>query len=280
MAESPSSKIGFSQPPVVEVALSVQFDPLPTLHVAQLGLFWAGIRDRFPTTEDYPAVPAAIERFGGRPEPSATLEIKLLDAAEVPRVWFLDPGQTRLIQIQRDRLSYNWRKGDAPAPYPSYDRMRHEFGDVVGLFEQFLQRESLGELTANQCEITYVDHFVSGSGWERHGELGQVLSVWSPPTDAGLPEPEQVRLLLRYVIPGEAPSEPLGRLHVEVNPAIRLSDSKPIFVMNSTARGRPLGSGLEGVLRFLDTGHDWALRVFLAITTETMHQNWRKADGC
>jgi hypothetical protein len=38
----------FADPPVVEVALSVQFDPLSALRTPQIGLLWAEYRTRFP----------------------------------------------------------------------------------------------------------------------------------------------------------------------------------------------------------------------------------------
>jgi hypothetical protein len=45
-------------------------------------------------------------------------------------------------------------------------------------------------------------------------------------------------------------------------------------VMNLVARGRSDGEGIDGVLRFFDSGHTWATRTFLALTTPEMHTIW------
>ncbi len=51
----PSSLPDFGEPPLIEVALSVQFDKLDTLQIPQLGLAWQAFRNRFP--EDRGAAP-------------------------------------------------------------------------------------------------------------------------------------------------------------------------------------------------------------------------------
>ena len=43
----------FDNPPLIEVALSVQFDPLEQLRTPQIGLLWAEFRDRFPVTQEH-----------------------------------------------------------------------------------------------------------------------------------------------------------------------------------------------------------------------------------
>ncbi|MFN9538051.1 MAG: hypothetical protein ACK6A8_02220, partial [Planctomycetota bacterium] len=53
----------FENPPVVEVALSVQFDRLDVA-TPQLSLVWQRFRDRFGRIEDKPELEAAYERFG------------------------------------------------------------------------------------------------------------------------------------------------------------------------------------------------------------------------
>lgn len=126
--------------------------------------------------------------------------------------------------------------------------------------------------------MTYVNHIVSGQGWERHGQIGEVLTVWTPRYgDAFLSEPEDVRLALRFVIPDGA-GNPLGRLHITSQPAYRITDGRPILILKLTARGKPDGEGIEGVLRFLNTGREWIVRGFASITSPGMHEIWRRRD--
>jgi len=63
MIARPSDLPDFEHPPVVEVALSVQFEPLllETRHVADL---WEKCRSEFPEWQDQPPIAPAFEFFG------------------------------------------------------------------------------------------------------------------------------------------------------------------------------------------------------------------------
>ncbi len=270
----------YANPPVVEVALSVQFEPLKALRAAQIGLLWAEFRERFPLLEEHPPIDPVIERFGGRPV-SATrgIRFQLVEAPPTPRSWFLSESGNELIQVQQDRFVQNWRKATGEIKYPRYKHLRETFAGQLQIFRTFLQRERLGDLVPNQCEVTYVNHIVAGNGWQDFGDLDKVLTILNDTySDGFLEEPEDVRLGLRYVI-RNGRREPLGRLHIAVEPAFRKQDDCPMYVMNLTARGRPDGEGLEGVMRFLDIGREWVVRGFTSITTAQMHLLWGRTDA-
>jgi hypothetical protein len=55
---------------------------------------------------------------------------------------------------------------------------------------------------------------------------------------------------------------PIGRLHTDVQPALRATDNRPMYVMNLTARGM-YGTGFD----FFDVGRQWIVRSFEQITT-------------
>jgi uncharacterized protein (TIGR04255 family) len=159
----------FAAPPVTEVVISVQFDPLTALRTPHLGLLWQDFRDRFPKTEEHPPLPPVIEKFGllGPPQIGVRFETSL----PVPLCWFLNEAGTKLIQVQQDRFVHNWRKIGQSDEYPRYEHIRKTFEVELGIFCQFLAREQLGELVPNQCEVTYVNQISSGKGWEKHGQL-------------------------------------------------------------------------------------------------------------
>ena len=73
----------------------------------------------------------------------------------------------------------------------------------------------------------------------------------------------------RFLIPGEA-GEPIGRLHVDLQPAVRTSDNRPMYVLHLTARGQ-VSDGLE----FFDIGRDWIVQTFKRLTSSSMHDVWR-----
>ena len=270
----------YENPPVVEVALSVQFEPIKALRTPQLGLLWQEFRDRFPVIEEHPPLEPVIERFGGLPRASrGTVQFQMLDTPPVPRCWFLNNEGTELIQVQPDRFIHNWRKKTGEEEYPRYERLRETFASELKVFCRFLDNQSLGQFSPNQCEVTYVNHVLSGEGWQDLAELGKVLTVFDLRySDSFLSQPEDARLAARYIIRDDK-GEPLGRLHVVAEPAYRTSDGRSMFALNLTARGRPVSEGIEGVLGFLDIGREWVVRGFTSITTVEMHKVWRRQDA-
>src|ERR1700677_2295877 len=93
----------FGSPPVVEVAISLQFEPIDALHAAHLGLLWNVFRAKgFSISEDHAELPSTTEDFERKPRPK--IGVRLLafdDAPPLPRIWFLNGARDELIQIQR-----------------------------------------------------------------------------------------------------------------------------------------------------------------------------------
>lgn len=275
---APTPPLEFDRPPVTEVALGVQFDPLTLLTTTRIGLLWARFRDRYPVTEEQAPLPSVMEEFGPKRTFNFGLEIHAMGTPPLPRCWFLNEASSDLIQVQQDRFVRNWRKRDTGNEYPRYGQIREAFTSSLNEFITFLADEQLGTLVPNQCEITYIDHLPVGDGWDGFGQLQQVLSVWSGRYSVPfLPEPEDVMMRLRYVIP-DAQGKPIGRLHVTVEPGVRRADGVLVLILTVTARGRPEGAGIDGVLRFLDRGHEWAARGFVSLTTPHMHALWGKHE--
>jgi uncharacterized protein (TIGR04255 family) len=264
--------VRFKKPPVVEVALSAQFEPLPDLNGPHVGLYWAGIKDKFPIIEQHPRLDPMIERFDVRDYAPRFIRFDI--GEPVPRYWLLDASRSELQQIQQDRFTHNWRK--SLVPYPEYEGVRESFSAELGTFGDFLKREGLGEVVPNQCEVTYINHIVAPAGDAApHARVQDVLTIWSGRYDGEvLSEPEAVDVRLRYVI--RRAGKAIGRLHIELQPAFRQSDGVPLWVLVLTARGAPLGPGLSGVTDFLDIGRRHALRTFLAITPKQLQAQWER----
>lgn len=267
----------FRNPPVVEVALSVQFDTLEKLRTPQIGLLWQKLRDRFPRTEDQPPLEPVYERFGVPTSPGGGLRLQLLTKPPPARVWFLNPDGTELIQVQQDRFVHNWRKGDEGGSYPRYESIRGCFEDEVTQFRDFLKQNGMEEFNPNQCEVTYVNHIFPRDSSSGHSHFSEILAPFRPEfSDSFLPQPEDGRLSLRFVIPGR--DDPLGRLHVDVQPAYEAASDRPMYRMALTARGRPTGGGIPGVLGFMDLGREWIVRGFASISSTRMHETWERVQ--
>jgi uncharacterized protein (TIGR04255 family) len=265
----------FDDPPVVETVLSVQFEALPLIRTAHLGLLWNEYQASFPKTEDRPTLDPVVELFPERALERVGLKLQAFDSPPVPRLWFINAPGNEMIQVQNDRFIKNWRKEGDEERYPHYDEtIRPNFDRDYRIFVAFLEKNQLGTPRVNQCEVTYVNHILAGVGWERYGELGKIFTFWRSP-DLVPPGPvEDLRLHARFVIPGEA-GKPIGRLHVDLQPAVRTSDHHPMYVLHLTARGQA-GDGLD----FFDIGREWIVQTFKRLTSSSMHAVWRiKSDA-
>jgi hypothetical protein len=53
----------------------------------------------------------------------------------------------------------------------------------------------------------------------------------------------------------------------------------PIYVLELTVRGAPIGQGIGGAQSFFDIGHEWIVRGFKDVTTSMMHAVWEIKNG-
>lgn len=268
----------FLAPPVIEVALAVQFDALPELGAAETGALWSRYRKEYPETEDQPPIPQATESFDP-PRPKA-VKFKVVQGVPETRCWFKNRTGTELIQVQKDRFVFNWRQHGSEESYPRYEQVRAKFATHFRTFELFLKGRQLGRVVPNQCTVTYVNNIMPDKNWKRFGQLKNIFSVWSGRhSDKFLGEPEEVEFRARYRILGDDGS-PIGRLHVDAEPRFKSDDGSPVIHLTLTARGKPLGDGLGGILTFFDIGREHVVRGFTSITTKSLHDKWERTDAC
>jgi uncharacterized protein (TIGR04255 family) len=261
----------YANPPVVEVAISVQFDELVAFKPVHFGLLWERIRSRYSGTEHHPPLPSVMELFGAQGPRRASLTVE--STFPIGRCWYLSEDRHQLIQLQPDRLILNWRKLDTDTEYPRYDTLRGRFERELSVFASFISDQKLGELDPTQCELTYVNHMPAGIGWDVRNDLPNLLTPWSgETTQKYLPPIEDARLSWQYLL--EDRGAALGRLYVNLQSAT--SDDVPVFVLQLTGRGAPIGPGVDGVLAFTDRAHEWIVNGFTAITTQHMHKLWKR----
>ena len=270
----------FRKPPVGEVVLSLQFNAIAGFQAAHLGLFWSRVRTDYPKTETYPPIDPVVEQFGTRPQPAQGIRFEIVQSGFVPRAWLLNDAGTELIQVQQDRFIRNWRKVQETDEYPRYELLRERFERDFTEFDRFIREEKLPEIVPNQCEVTYINHIDTGDDWRDVGRIDEVFTVWKETAFKEMDlVTETVRFQGRFRFGADQTStNAAGRLSVEVQPAFRTSDGKPILVMNLTARGAPKGPGLAEVLQFFDAGRAEIVRSFAGFTTKMMHDKWGRCD--
>ena len=262
----------FERPPVVEVAISVQFDA-PVLDGPQVMLRWSEVRNRFPKYELAPPMPRRIERFDGPQAPE--FEIQFGNAPITPQLLMMTETGEEALQLQENRIGYTWRKLNREDVYPSYSQIREKFQAELSDFRAYTGEHGLGDFWPVQCELAYVDALLPQTGiWSGHSDLGKVLPSVSPRlTDGFLPPSEGTHYTTTYIIPDEN-RDPVGRLQVAVEPRFLTPEQSPMYLMTTTARGAPKGTSTPAIFNTLDTWHDWILRAFVDITSSDIQRAW------
>lgn len=260
----------YDVPPVQETFLSVSFADLEKWNIPHFGLYWQGIRSEYSKFEVRPPLASQIETFGD------AIESPVLEFLTQPpiRCWFIHQKENRLLQVQNDRFIFNWRKTKPEDGYPRFDEaLRGEFEAAWTHFKSFLEAESIPPPQVEQCEISYINHIPLEGGWRTYTSLVTALTAWPGAMNKKdfLPNPEDVAFNTRYLLPGGQ-----GRLHIQLQPAIRNIDGKKVVQLVLTARGRPSSSDTSELLRWFDMGREWIVRGFTEFTSEKMHETWQR----
>ena len=269
----------FERPPVVEVALGVQFkEPVP-LRIVHYGHLWGAYREAYPELQEHPPLPTVVESFGDEPKPT---QQEAVAAAMMPRslvrLWFSSPDQVGLVQVQADRFVFNWRKTPDDATYPRFDWVLDRFTEEWEKYQEILAELGIPSPEPDMFEVTYVNHIAAGSGWNDYADLHHVFPKLAFPTlSFDHAEPEEADVRMRFAM-ADAQGRS-GRLHFRAFPARRDQDDTKLFVVNLVARGRISANNMGLVRQALTDGHDWVVLAFKDITSDAMHKIWGLEDG-
>lgn len=269
MAGGAENIVSFQSPPVVEVVAGVALSGAGADANVMLGAFWKDrLRTEFPTLQPQPTYTPPVEVFGPGPHgPTLTFEFGL--APPTARLWAMSPDGQNLLQLQPDYFACNWRKVQPHDQYDRWSKRRHAFTRWLTDLLDYLAAEGAPRPGIHQCEVTYINHIVAGKTWQSHADFSRVFRVGLQ----SFPHPlEQVAAQAQFVLGNDG--QPWGRLHARIMPAFARDGRTPLFVLELTARGAPMGDDVEGATNFLDRARDAIDRTFLALTTEEMQTEW------
>jgi uncharacterized protein (TIGR04255 family) len=273
MMERPVHLPDFDAPPLTEVALSLQFQPIARFGFVDLGPLSDQFRPRFERVEYYPPLAPTFETFGLRQGKAPTLHINVGAGLALPRLWLIDKAGNELLQFQIDRFVHNWRKIEVNNVYPRYEQIRERFEAEVQRLTAFLTQRGLGALVPTQCEVTYVNTIgLSSSGDPTH----KVLRAWAVTSGTHLGEPEDVAIMARFVIYNTG-NEPIGRIIAQSTPGLD-SAGQPVIQFTIIGRGPPAQPTLEAALQFMDIARERVVWAFAELTTEEMHKLWKRRN--
>ncbi|MEG3618928.1 TIGR04255 family protein [Magnetovibrio sp. PR-2] len=277
LPEWPAKKPDFESPPVSEVAISVQFEPIQGLNPFHIGRLWEeSYRKQYPSAEQKAPLPYVIEKFG-KPEKGET-GISILQGVPPVRHWFYNKKGTELIQIQNDKFVFNWRQTKKREKYPRYEDVIKKYKRHLKKFIAFLKANEIGELVPNQCEVTYVNAVGRETGASSHAKVADFIAPWSGRTsDDFLGQPEEVDIRTSYLMCGED-QVPLGRLHISLEPRSLVETDEPYYRFVLSARGAPLEPTIKAVGDFSDFARQYVIRAFASFTSKKAHKVWRRID--
>lgn len=178
-ASTEPSKIAI---PLNEVAYGVHFIA-PDFSAVHFGEYYECIKERFPKYQDQPPIlrPTNVPNE--------------LEVPPLPRIWFIHGS--RLVQLQMDRLVYNWRHGHDELDYPGFEVLFPEFREEWLRFREFSKSAFTIPLSLTELNLTYVNYIHEETGasapmftfqesdWLRDGPK---LDAWSTQLRFSFPE--------------------------------------------------------------------------------------------
>jgi uncharacterized protein (TIGR04255 family) len=279
MRRSRSDLPDFDNPPVVEVYLSVQFEPLRDFDAGHLSVCWQELREEFPKAKNQLPLAHELEQFGTLPERPTFAQIQFGVPELQVRLALTSIDDARLVQIQADRFVHNWRKATPDASYPRYEVIRERFENYFRMFSQTLSTHGLGQPKFDQCEVSYINHIPAS---EQVGGFPAAARVFRQLQDVreadSLPPLEDIGVRARYVL-RDAKEDPIGRLHTLMQPVRINGPEDRVFLFTLLVRGRPAEPTLDSALEFCDLGRVTIVRAFAALTTPEMHKLWGRRDA-
>ena len=160
----------FKNPPVNEVIISTYFNPpLNDFRSEHIGLFWAKVKEDFPTVKQQIPVMLSPD-IGPVPE----------EIFPMPRYWFVASDDTRFIQLQKNAFMLNWRRRDGNE-YPRYHRsIKPAFDKYYGIFDTFIRAEvNSPNISIDACELSYVNTVEPCEFWQGPQDTPKVIPSFS-----------------------------------------------------------------------------------------------------
>lgn len=138
-------------PPVIEVALAIEFGRIQELGpvaLARLASEWA---TEYPVMREVPGLPPTNLNPG--------VESFQIVSGSIPsRIWLLSSDGNDLLQVQQDRIIVNWRRLDSDLAYPGHQTLLNTIRLRWNELVERLSALKLPTPTPTLVEWTYVNH--------------------------------------------------------------------------------------------------------------------------
>lgn len=245
----------FDDPPVNEVALGRTFLHRPDFLLPYFGGYWQRVSAKYPKVEHAAPIVDPTTLSG--------------DQYFLPRVWLVSSDSTTLLQVQQDRLHFNWRQSDAGNPYVRFPVVQAEFLDAWNAFEMYLKETTGQPVQPVNAELVYVN-IISLDGVKDTVSLLE-RSLRDFKLDAGprfLPRPGGANVMLSYGIPDSKNTFKVSTAAVK-----RKKTGEPALKLELSVTGKcPGDASFE---EWSSKAHDFLVQGFKDLTTTEMHKAWK-----
>ena len=262
MMDAPKKKLDFAKPPVEEVMLSILFQPLDRFFAPHLGEIWQEFKKfGFVDTSAQGAVAPAIESFSNQmPEP----QVHISNIPDFHRVLFIHKNKDQILQIQRDRFTFNWRKIEGGPRYPGFSDIFARFEDFYTCFTKSLKNQGIGEITPLQYELSYINQIRQGNGWNTLSDVGKIYQIFvdSQQSNSFWSRGESVILQTSFPI-----ANLHGRLYLVISNRVKIPEQKQTLQTDFTVRGFSQ-KGKEAMISWFKAAHDEILEKFASMFTD------------
>lgn len=267
------SHIKFADPPVVEVVLGVQFDPLQGFNATHAGVFWQTcLGQQWLNPKLAMPLDTAPERLDPKGIWNVLDGVRIEERRPDVRVQFTDSADERMIQVQDSWFVFNWRRrgGD----YPTYQRLLPDFLEHFALFSGFAQDQGFSRPSPRNWEVTYVNRIPMGVLWSTVSDWGRVLpGILGNVAALSAGSLETFNANWTVLLPDSS-----GRMRTRIRHVKSLAEpAEEALEYRLVTRG-PLDVGRgESVEDALTKGHDAIVQTFLETTSAEAQTNWGRA---
>lgn len=239
--------------PLNEVVLGVSF-VAPGFTIIDYGLFFERIRQMYPVVAVQP--PLATANEFGQP----------LIFPDLPRVWYLSKDQHTLVQLQENRLLFNWRKVGNVGNYPRFAALFDGFMNARKLLVDLISERNSGPFIEQQFEFSYVNNILPEFREQVHGPLFK----WeSRDWNKFLPSPTRKVVQYLFKFP-----EDNADLRVLAQPALDVTSQKEVttFQLNAVSKIP------EPAEKWFERIHDILANAFEDLLTDDALALWRRTS--
>lgn len=260
----------FDSPPVIETSVGVQFDGLDRYQSLAAASFWDRVRTTYPRLEEHPPIDPQFETFGPSSPGLVQTRLQFVEGPIKPRFFFVNEGKDELIQLQEDRLFYNWRAVPGGEMYPRYPHLRAMLEANLNTLAEWVKAESLGSISPTQCEVLYVNRIPLRDATGEHCGLSFIfpwLAGLMGTTESGV-----FQFKRQLVTEG---GEPVARLHFDLQYGTGPDGDREARLLLHV-RGRPVGPSFRECLEMIDAERAVIVRTFAEITSSEAQEMWGK----